>query len=489
MTAPMATTIALAGRPQRLVIGATGLALVAAFNLLIALGLAAGRVPATVAIAVVPAALIALGALISSNRSALLFAALALHFTASPALLDPLPLPGPDLFVSDLLVMLALVSWLARRLTSASGHRPTWPSTAVLRFPFLLFACALLLALGRGNAEYGTNILGPQLRLVLYAGIAFALTDISPRELHRLIVAVFYTGTVWQTVLSAYYIATGTSQTDQTTLSTGGTRILAASMGMYLTGALVLALLNLELTERAGRRVFHLSMAGLALFGIVLAFGRATFLAFGLILPVLIIASKRLRWSTVTLLPLLLPALIVVVLMLPKAAPEFFPTLEQRLTSPVENDVNVTWREHANAVIVDRQIRESPLLGVGVGKTEAVLLDGVHQKVPQDPHNSFLFLWAAGGLFLLGTFALLIVTSLAEIARRLRSAQGVDRVLLFWGAATLFVFLTNAAAGPILNGRPDLVLMIWILLLLPSVVPKRDERAHARADSSRPFAA
>ena len=48
-----------------------------------------------------------------------------------------------------------------------------------------------------------------------------------------------YGGTVWMMLNAAYYLATGTSQTDQINLSTGGLRVLSSTVGLYLGGGVV----------------------------------------------------------------------------------------------------------------------------------------------------------------------------------------------------------------------------------------------------------
>ena len=79
-------------------------------------------------------------------------------------------------------------------------------------------------------------------------------------------------------MLRALLLATGGSQTDQLTLSTGGTRILALGTATYLVGSLVCALLNLEQArERFYRQIGHAVIAVMALFGIIVAFGRTIY--------------------------------------------------------------------------------------------------------------------------------------------------------------------------------------------------------------------
>src|SRR6185436_20201632 len=165
------------------------------------------------------------GALASGDRAALVFVAFAtpmsFHFFNVGQAMGP-----AHVYTSDIVVFLALAAWLAAYLLRRDRQRsPKWPSTPVLGLPLLLFAPPLLIAILRGHATYGASLIGQPLRLLFYAGIAAAIADLEPRRAYRGIVAVFYVGTIWMMLNAAYYIATGTSQTDSVDLSTGGNRV------------------------------------------------------------------------------------------------------------------------------------------------------------------------------------------------------------------------------------------------------------------------
>ena len=90
--------------------------------------------------------------------------------------------------------------------------------------------------------------------------------------------------TAWQGILALYHIATGTSQTPISALSTGGTRVLSLTTGMFLGTALLAALINIDLEKRTRWRLGHGLFAGDRVAGILLAFGRTTFLALAVVL-------------------------------------------------------------------------------------------------------------------------------------------------------------------------------------------------------------
>jgi O-antigen ligase len=263
---------------------------------------------------------------------------------------------------------------------------------------------------------------------------------------------------------------------------------------MHLATTLFLALLNLQREQTAGRRAIHLAMVGLALLGIVLGFGRSTFGAVAIVVPFIVLGFRRVRGAFFDLLPLLLPVVVGVSILVTRVEPTVGPTLSSRLSLSVvaqNQDQSVRWREEANHVIW-QQVRSSPYVGVGFGKDATFTLNGFRYETTQDPHNSFVWMLAGGGVLLLGAFVLLVLRFARDAWRRHgRARDDVERILLAWPVLALVCFLLNTTAGPVLS-QPTEVLFLWTLLLLPGVVPAREEAAeaevaplaHGRADSS-----
>ncbi len=86
-----------------------------------------------------------------------------------------------------------------------------------------------------------------------------------------------------------------------------------------------------------------------------------------------------------------------------------------------------------------------------------------------DPHNQFLYLWAGGGLLLLGSFVLLLVVYQLESWRRFRTATREERRLIFWAVSFWLLFVVNSMTGIVLT-TPPLLLVFWILMVLPMIV-------------------
>lgn len=470
------TTVSLSPPPGRLALLAGGLAA----NAVLAAALVRVGVGPALLVAAVPAVLLGVGVLLGDSRNTLVFVALALPMTQH-MLNKPYPLAGGvSIWVSDVVVGLAVSAWLAVRLLRGRDRTPAWPRTPVLGAAFFLFAGAITVAALRGNAYHGASLLGLPLRFVIYAGIAAAIAGLSAREARRGITVVFYTGTVWMMLNAVYYIGTGTSQTDSAELSTGGQRILSGTVSMYLSAAFVLALLNLRSARTASARGMHATIAFLALSGVALGFFRAVFVALALVLP-FVLELRRVRQKLAGMLPLLAPFLALVAIAVPLAAPDIFPNLVDRVTASPSRDANVLWRERVrDAVWV--QVHESPLIGVGFGKEAyaemfAVSSSGLvisrRETVHQEGHNSYLWLLAAGGLVTLGAFLLLLGAYVVDWVGRLRRAIDDDeRTILLFSLYALVLFLVPGLAGPVLGTAPVL-LTVWVLLLLPTVVGAR----------------
>ena len=443
----------------------------AAANVVLGLMLATARTEA-VTFALLPVIAVAVGSLIASSRAILIFAAFAINLFTPLPLTDALPLgTGIQLYPSDILVLLAVGSWVAAWLVNRPEARPSSLRTRLLGWPLLLFGITLFATILQGHERYGEQFVGAPLRLLLYAGIAAAVTDLKPRDAYKWLVVVFYAGTVWQALVALYGYATGTSATEQVVLSTGGERVLAGSTAMFMAGALLLALLNLERDRSAGRTALHLTMAMFATFALVSTFQRTTFAAVGLLVPLFLLAFRRIGLRAAAYLPLLAPFLVLVALLVPKADPTLFPTLTQRITASPSTDATATWRLKAYASVWT-QVREAPVQGVGFGRPARFVSKGVRYNVEQDPHNQFLYLWAGGGTLLFGSFVLLLAVYLIESCRRFRTGTSDERRLIFWAVSLWFVFVVNSLTGIILT-EPHLLLTFWILMLLPMTVHPR----------------
>ena len=274
---------------------------------------------------------------------ALVLAALGLNLTWVPLVRDPLPLPGSAaIFIPDVVLVLVVTQWLVLRFVRGTSTALV-PRTTLVGVPLALFAAALVPGILRGHERYGASLVGQPLRLVLYAAVAMAMTELHPRETYRAIVGLFYAGAALQAIFASWYLATGTTQSNSDLLSTGGTRTLDVGTSIYLAGALFLVVLNLELGFPL-RRWVHLTVGALALFGIIVAYDRTTFIALVLLIPLALWRAWRVRS---TLLRRRRLALLVGAAGLAATALAMFnfgSTFVDRVTANPLQDHNVRWR-------------------------------------------------------------------------------------------------------------------------------------------------
>jgi O-antigen ligase len=403
------------------------------------------------------------------DRSILVLGSLAISIGPT-ALSNPVSVAGALLYPQDALVAIAVLGWavetaMLRRRANRSG------STLVVGVAAVIFAAAVLASLLRGHAAYGVSYAGQPLRLVLYAGIAVALLKAEPQSLFRRITAVLYAGVFWQLCAAIYHISTGTSQSTSADLSTGGYRVVSILASLFIVSGLFAAIVNLEREQPVKRTLLHLSVMMISLVEIVLAFSRGTFIATALGLVGLFAVFRRARSAFIKTLPLVLPLLLASAFFLPRLEtrpnePSLVQTLIQRLDPHVNNDLSVQWRAQANNILWN-QVRSNPLVGVGFGKDGQFVLAGVEYHITQDAHNDYLFLLAAGGLILLGSFLSVVCNSSLRLLRIGRAATDSDRrMLVGWALATLFMLLVNGFVEPLIV-VPSILLTLWMLLLLP----------------------
>ena len=138
----------------------------------------------------------------------------------------------------------------------------------------------------------------------------------------------------------------------------------------------MLALLNLEFQRSARRAALHLLMAALATFALVSTFQRTTFAVASILVPISLLAFRRVGLRAAVYVPLIAPFLVLVALLVPKVDPTFFPTFADRVTASPSTDATAQWRLKAYSAVWG-QVREAPLTGVGFGLPVRFLANNV----------------------------------------------------------------------------------------------------------------
>lgn len=443
------------------------------------------------ALAALPLAAVVLPGIVNLAGGVLFTLAFALPLTGLSIFGDPLAVGGGNVYPQDIVLVAAVAVFAMRRLAGGDGHKPRRPISLspALGIPFALFSAVIVASTLRGHYAYGASLIGQPLRLIAYAGIALAIAGMSAERLYRWLQVALYAGTVVGMGVAVYNIATGAGMS----LSTGGTRPIGITTSVLFAGTMFFALLSLRFVPDRGANVLHLVMAALGFVGTVLGFGRAVYAAAAVVLLLIFAVSASVRTATMRTLPLIAPVLILLVILVPRVAPEVVSAAYDRVAANPEEDANVRWRVENNKVVLD-QVREQPVIGVGFGREATFYFDvlddrgyrvQVRQDTGQDPHNSYVFLLAGGGILALGTFVLLIGSLAVDAVRRFRaSSDEKARMLVAWAGALVFVFLVNAASGTVLGSTSN-VLAIWALLVLPAAACPLVLRSARDADASR----
>ena len=459
-----------------------------------------GPVPAF-AIATLPLVAVAVVYLLTSGQLLLFGAVVAMPMSALPIFVGPIL--GP-LYAADVVVGLALGAVILARFV-LPGQLPAVPRTPVLGLPLAVFGVVVVAATLRGHEAYGASLFGQPLRLALYSAIVGAFIGVSVPRMYAFLQALFYGVAVYAVMLSFYVLAGGGVIAEQAILSTGGTRILPIGLSLYCAGSLFFAMLSLRFGF--GSWWLHIAMGAIALYGVVLGFGRAVYLAVAVVGLLLLVTSPRLRRSIYGAVPIVLPFLVLAATGIALAAPQLVEATSGRLFSSPESDANVRWRVEANSSVLEH-VREQPIVGVGFGRPAEFFLELPHPAtglpvvhridIGQDPHNGYMLFLAGGGVLLLAAFLFVIVTFARDVVRRYRAnADPQARLVVLWASALLFTYLVNAASTTTFS-VPGGILMVWALLVLPAIVrpggsgeieitPHAETRHAAKDRAARPL--
>jgi O-antigen ligase len=424
-----------------------------------------------VALAVLPALLLLAGALAGPSRWTVVLIALGAGMVGKP-FTSKMAFGGSGIWLSDLLIAGAIAGFAVEWLLKPSHLRPRLPRTALMGIPVLLFGLAIMVGAFRGHERYGATLFGMPLRLVFYSAILFALPGLTPSKALRGLTFVMYGGALWLAGVASYHIATGTSATSHLDLSTGGIRYIGIAAATYAAAAFVLAILNLS----AGRPrpLLHLAMALVAGFDVIVAYTRTIWLALTVIVIVAMLFSPQVRSALVASIPLAAPLLLLGVLLVLLAAPNLVSTLSERVSTPAGEDTSVQWRQKAYQAVLSGTSDE-PVLGIGFGRTTSFTINSMPNTITGDPHNGFIYVFAGAGALGVASLILLLLTFLAGTARRWRDARGDARTLVSWCFCTWLLVVVHAASEPVFT-TPSLIIVLWIAMVLPSIVPLKPRR-------------
>ncbi len=459
-----------AGAGYRIAVPASLFAAMMALIVAVGAGVGLGQ-PLFVVIAALPLATVALVTIALKARWLLVLLALAVSYIGAP-LTSRFGVGPINIWASDIIIAIAVGGWLADWLSRPKERRPGIPRSVVLGLPLMLLAFALLLGAERGSERYGASLIGMPLRLVLYAVIATAITNVTPRQALRGLTFLFYAGVLYQAGVAAYHIATGTSATEHLNLSTGGIRYIGIGPATYAGASVLIALLNLARARE--HRVLHLTFLAIACLTVLVSYTRTVWLLVGIEVLVCMALSRNARRAAISSIPIVTPFLILGVLVIATIKPDLIATFTERLSTPASQDSSVEWRARAYQAVLSG-VDEERMLGVGFGRTTSFSINNQPNYIAGDPHNGYIYVYAGGGMVALGALILVILAHFFEVARRWRWADDDGRTLIAFSFALWFIFMGHAASEPVFT-EPMMILTIWIAMLLPSIVapPRRD---------------
>ncbi len=404
---------------------------------------------------------------------------------SSAELLDFVTLPnlaaaGFQFQLTDLLLVLAFVAWIATEVRDAADERPPLGDTlaALLREPFAWGLVPLLAIAAVDLARGGQGTLSSA-RIFLYVvavPVVMRLVD-TPQRLRVLALTVVAAAAA-SSIVGIAMVAAGRNLTADG-LSTGGLR------GVSIRGSIAVASALLYVVARtivSSRPLGGLVPVLLLLFigGVAAAGARETWVGLAAALVLFVVVSPlggflRVIGALVLALGLGLGAYSIVPHRENLAAQ--VSAVESRLTSlnpaTATQDPSVTVRfEKWN--VVWQQFRQHPVFGTGFGYpatyTSNIGGNNFQRSYVDDPENTQLWLWARMGTVGFASWILFNVLALGSLlVLHVRRRDAEARAAALWGAGTLVVIWAGMTFSPV-SAFASVLLLFWVAIALAPVV-------------------
>ena len=372
------------------------------------------------------------------------------------------PLGGGGIFISDLLLGPLLAAWLASLLTSRTVTATRSPVTLPLALFMVWLAVAAFIGYESGNEL--KVVLQDFRNLFYYVLFFWVITSVADRRSILTILKALAVCIVAGFAVGLLYTALG--RADSTEFVEAGVSRFPAPNEVFLMGAILLAgWVGLWPAGRRRPRVLWLLLA-LSLVGLMLSFIRGYWVGFAvglLCLVFLVRSSQRVRLLAGVLVAGALLAVATATLQ-----PAVFASVVSRaMAVTAVNDRNIQYRFLEDQA-VERQIRQSPLVGYGLGKT--FVPDFQRYGIPLEPktyiHNNYLWFLQRLGAVGLGLFAWFVLAFLFPRGgvRSYRAEDDPWLVGLVVGTRALMVALLFVSiTSPQFNNMTD-VAVIAVLM-------------------------
>lgn len=318
------------------------------------------------------------------------------------------PLAGGGLFITDFLLAPLVLAWLASLLTSRSATATRSPVTLPLALFMVWVIVAALIGYESGNEV--KLILQDLRNLVYYILFFWVITSIADRRSILVLLKALGACIVVGFAVGVIYTVLGRAQVTGF-VETGVSRFPAPN-DVFLMGSVLLVAWVAIWPGGCRRPRVLWPLLTIAVLGLMLSFTRGYWVGFvvGLLyLATLLPSSKRMRLIAGVLVSGSLLAVGTAALQ-----PAVFDSVISRAMAVTAiNDRNVQYRLLENQA-VERQVRERPLFGYGLGKT--FVPDYQRYGIPLEPtiyiHNTYLWFMQRLGALGVGLFAWFIVAFL-----------------------------------------------------------------------------
>lgn len=380
-----------------------------------------------------------------------------------PAFVPRVPMLGGSVAASDaVLLMLALYAgWLlATRADSQAAHPPRVPGGRWLTAALVLFAIAFALSVVNALWVRGVNptwVLGEARRLLYLTALPIAVLILSSAERQRRFVrslvvlgCLFAVGQVLQGLFNLQVFGEKGRMVALETMGRqdhGTTRSL--TLGIEVIVYALLLVVGGYVVGRVGRLAF-LALASLLAIGILLSFGRTTFVV------VLVCLIVMVAWLNAARLPQLFGWLVLALALGSAGAiawkPQSFAAVYYRMTS-IDTEVlsgdSAQWRVWEAEEMLPH-LRRHPFGGVGLGaEYKGASRLSADADLNRYVHNGYLYMGGKMGPPAL-LFFLAAIAALVAIGRRSAKsgAPPWNRVVGASGAAMMINFLLASVTEP-----------------------------------------
>jgi O-antigen ligase len=235
---------------------------------------------------------------------------------------------------------------------------------------------------------------------------------------------------------------------------------------MYVAGGMIIALLSITRSRSFSDVKLDWAILALGTYEQILALSRTTLLALVILVPVILLSSRRSRRQLLTVALILGVLTFSIILVANPSTPAPVASFEKRIFDTNSQDPEILWRAQAADAMLSG-LDSHLLTGFGFGRSPFFTIEDTYVQVQGgDPHDGFIYLLSGGGIFALASFLGVLFIGFRRLMRRTAGAPAEDSLVLWWSGAFLVVYLFNVATLPVIS-IVFFMPTLWILLGVP----------------------